>query len=649
MSLFVYALGTASVVPLVPANASWTNLSTNFTVTFRWSDVNDADIHLADCKLYLNYSEAGLYTSPNEYGRNASSFANITNSSTLNTTIFFNRTIGERGELNNTALYWGVKCTNLSSSPTTGQIDFPRLIYQDLLIPEVAEVSKNFSNNTWITTDIMIEINVSDNGTTEGMHGDSITCEIVNGSTVIATATTGETTLNGTNVTVISSGLTDGFYNDITFRCRDPAGNINTSNTIYNLSIDTTNPATPSFNDPTPDDEDNQTANLIIFNVTVFDINLNSVILEFDGVNQTMNLTNSDACNATAPYTAPIYCNVTNVSVADKRDYALKVYVNDSAGNVVTAARTFSVSNNSPTIDSEGALPNWTISRSLLSYRFKVTTTTPLTCRAIITDRHGVLVNTTIYGAVIGNFSDISPTTANCTGTINTSNFNTEGAFTVKYNYTNAVGNSNQSATGRGGVLTRLFAGWNIITYPDGNKSALEVCEEIDECSKVSWFNNSGKSFITFSNSTLSVNNGTDIPTGEAIYVYLNSNSWIMTNDHLDITIELETVWNFSLTTPGWNLVGLLTNTSMNTTMHVQGVNSTTVPANVLGANNTYSSYLNASASTFYSCKRTLNKCSGTSVLPKNIELLKGYGIWMLTPANVLIWQFYFCQIKKHI
>ena len=754
-SLIVYALGNGSVILITPANATWTNLTTNTSFTFNWTDVNDVDINIADCKLYMNNSLTGLISSGNVVGQNDTVIANLT------TNLYMDKTFGSwDGGVNNTAIYWTIQCTNLSSSPTTGTPFVPNVLYQDLIFPIVKNLTKSFINNSWTNSDIRIEINVTDNGTIEGMFGSLITCEILNGSTVIATGTTGETTRNGTLINVTSSSLSDGLYSDITFRCRDPAGNINTSTTSFNVSLDTTNPIV-SFNDPTPADGANLSGNNIIFNFTVDELNIANITVEFDGVNITVdldpvimnapsilpdsttlngttitgstlivgnysyiitvidssgketenstldfNITLADvdggfnatnlswpavpnavkyriynssynsspqilsryssffettstrfihsgqaftgeatppsvtsahhltACNDTVPYTAPITCNITKLDTADKRNYRVRVYVNDSSGNkVISSSRTFSINNQTPYILLPNALPNWTTDRSILNYSFAANTSTPLSCRVFITDRNGneVYENN-------GTFTDIGDVNANCTGQINASQIDVEGAFTVDYNYTDAIGRSNQTASSKGGVLTRLFTGWNIITYPDGNKSAIEVCNEISGCSKIALFNNTagGKSFLTFSNSTLSVNNDTDIPTGEAVYVYVDFNSWVLSNDYLMVDESIESVWNYSLSVPGWNLVGLLHNVSVNTALNVQSMNSTTNPI-VLGTNMTYVSTLNTSSSTFYSCKRTLNKCSGTSTTPANINLPKGKGVWMLTRANFTI------------
>ena len=627
LSIFVYALGTNSVKLISPANASWTNLTTNTSLTFNWTDVNDVNINLADCKLYINTSLLGLISSENEFGRNESVVANLT------TNIYMNKTFDNSNStpVNNTVFYWTIQCSNASSSPATGSPSFPNYLYQDLIFPKVINISQSLHNNTWLNSDIRIEINVSDNGTTEGMFGDLITCEILNASRVIASGTTGETGINGTSFNVTNSSVADGLYSSLRYRCTDPAGNVNTSRDLYNITLDQTAPEFVSFDTPTPLEGNNQSGNTLIFNFTINELNLEVVLVEFGGSNRSVNL--SSECNATAPLIGPIYCNVTNSSILDKRDHTLKLYINDSAGNkIVSSTRTFSVDTIAPIFASIDSV-NFTTFRSIVNYSIEVNDTNAASCRVFITDRNGVVVFINN-----GSLSDIGENTANCTGQINATQIKVEGSFNLTYNVTDGVNRTN-ATSGSLGVLTRLFAGWNIITYPDGNKSLIEICEEIEECSRVSWFNNTAgaKSFKTFTNSTPGINNRTNISSGEALHVYVEANSWVISNDHLMTQESLESVWNYSLSVPGWNLVGLLKNASINTTLHVQGVNSTTVAAHVLGINTTYVSWRNASADLYYSCKRSLDKCSATSAVPKDINLPKGYGVWMLPKFNYTI------------
>ena len=101
--------------------------------------MNDVNINLAGCKLYINNSNVSgrTVTSVNELifaanlaGRNDSSVANLT------TNLDLNSTLGAWvGGINNTAFHWVVQCTNLSSSPTTGTPSFANTFYQDLIFP----------------------------------------------------------------------------------------------------------------------------------------------------------------------------------------------------------------------------------------------------------------------------------------------------------------------------------------------------------------------------------------------------------------------------------------------------------------------------------------------------------------------------------
>ncbi len=748
----VYALGTASVTSITLANASWNN-ETNTTFTFNWTDVNDVDINLADCKLYINHSlnnsDTNLFQNGNLFGGNASVVSNLTTTIFMNRT-FDNTTLGE----NNTAFYWGIECTNLSSSPTTGRTEV-RILYHDNIRPKVFNISSSILNNTWINTDIRIEVNVTENGTNGGMYGDLTDCEITNGSQVIASVTVAETngSRTGTNVNITNSSLADGAYSRLYFRCRDPAGNINSSSNYINVSMDQTVPVFISFNDPTPADGGNQSNNTITFNVTVFDLNLEGINVEFDGANRSINLTmdimeppqsvtlihanvtdstlyhqnysyfitafdknldetlNSSRvnitikgngtnnassinwqsiegavkyriynfsgnasdlilnhtsyfevsnnsfvhygqdfdgsgtppnsvttnassfsrCNASRPFTGPVTCNITNSSVGDKRNYLVRVYLNDSAENVVVSDyRNFSVDTRAPRF---AILFNWTFASKIVTWKVEINDNTPTDCIAKIHDRNGNYVTNST-----GTLGHVGSEYTNCTGTFNASEIDIEGAFNIFYNLTDGTGKTNQ--TSKAGVMTNLYVGWNFITFPDANKSVLEICDGIADCTRVSVFNNSaglgGKAFTTYSNSTRSVNNDTEVINARAILVYVTQRSYVVSNDAIPDYTNLSSQWNVSLEIPGWNLVGLLFNTSMNKTLTAITMNGTLEDHTSEGQNMSYVSWLNASAERFYSCKRTLNKCSSTSAVPKDINLKKGYAVWMMPKSQNL-------------
>lgn len=644
-AFIVSSIGGNDVVLLTPPNGTWTNDTINGTAgfNFTWRDGADSSIEKADCTLFiLNITVGGDKTNlltrivDNENLRNTS--FGVGNNTV--TTLSMNATgpgnaLYNRG--NNSENWWTVRCENVSSSPTRGYPS-PFVVFHDSIYPNMTNMSDGFTdkNNTWITSpsELWIEINVTDNADLQGKY--NITCEMTNNSQVFASAKT--TTSTGltptTSLNLTNSTMDDGIYDSIRYQCRDPAGNINKSFHSFNLSLDSTLPVI-SFNNGTPEEGNNLSSGALIeinFTVTDLNIEIRNIIVEFDGANRTMNASALN-CAATSPFTG-YNCNVTNASVGDKKDYKIVIYANDSAGTAATASRTFSVDSIAPRILT---ILNWTSNDSIVDYSFTINDTTPGSCIAKIFDRNSNLI-TTLNGtlgdsAVIGGGEG---TLTNCTGTFNETNIIEEGAFTVKFNATDGVNNTNE--TSKGGIFTRLYTGWNLVTNLDGDTSNKGVCDTVAFCDQTSWFNNTGgsKIFKTFSNSTPSVNAGTNVPSGDGIHIHTTQNTEIITNDNTPDD-QQETVWNFSLTVPGWNVMGLLTNTSVNATYSLIGKNATTNADTGLGLNMTYSSWLNASAEKYYSCKRSLLKCSATSVLPIDINLRKGYGVWVLVPANYTV------------
>ena len=628
--LIVYAIGTNDVSLHTPEDLKYHN-GTNYTEGFNvsWFDAGDTSIELADCTLYINTSSTGLVSTHNEFGKN-DGVGNFSLRAVNNTysTIYMNRSFFDADEgtaTNESTFYWTVQCCNETASPTCWA-PAARTLYTDIIAPNVSEVDKGFTNNTWVNNvgDFWIRVNATDD-----WRINPLTVELKNGSRVLySVTTTNETAVNLTN-----ASLADGDYTNIRVYIEDSAGNRNRSLLWYNISLDTTVPIFVSFNDPTPAEGSNSSSGDILFNFTVTETNANSVILEFDGANVTMNLSSGTDCNDTGPpFSAPFYCNITNSSIGAKKDYAAIVYVDDYAGNeILSSTRTFSVDLAAPQFN---RVFNWTVLDSVASFNFEMTETTPASCRAKIYDRHGNFSTT-----VAGTLGDIginrsTGTYTNCTGTFNSSDVILEGAFTVKFNMTDGIGESNETSVG--GVMTRLYEGWNTVTYPDSISNLTQICTEVEFCEQVARFNNTGKSFKTFSISTPTANDEVLASNGDGILIYVNATSYIITNDNMPYH-GLETAWNFTLQIPGWNLVGLLNNASMNTTLHVAGKNATTNSDVALGINMSYAAWRNASAELYYTCKRSIDRCSGTTVRPKNINLKKGYGVWMLPLSNYTI------------
>ncbi len=333
-------------------------------------------------------------------------------------------------------------------------------------------------------------------------------------------------------------------------------------------------------------------------------------------------------CDGSTNYGIPVNCNITFSGLSSRRNRTVKIWLNDSAGNSINTQRTYSTDLEWPELKTAF---NWAVSRGIASWIFEFNDTTPTTCEGSVYDRNG-----NIKGNLAGTFGTIEiDSNVNCTGTFTVSDVIEEGAFKIEFNVTDGLGRWNISLN-KTGVLTNLYTGWNVITYPDSNRSVLDICNEVGACNQVSFFNNTNKSFYTFSNSTPSINNGTNINEGDGFLINVVENSEIITNDNLPLPgNELEGI---TLWTTGWNVMGLLANTSLNATYYALTVNTTSPPDNPNGGLNiTYSSYKNTSSGFYLTCKRTLNKCSGTSAVPKDILLRKGYAVWALTMANSTI------------
>jgi len=349
LSLLVYAFQSVDITLLAPAAGFWLNDTIN-TEGFNYSFVINADSSLetADCTLFIqNTTTAGILTGENnsyntDFGIGNNTVQNILmNHSLVNV-------------LNASVYYWTLQCINLSSSPTSASAS-PRVFYQDVIFPNVSNHSMNFANNSFINVIPRLEVIFQD--LTPNFTGELHTAQLLNGTTILVNISAqNNTPVNLTNIT-----LDDGVYSDLRYQIIDPAGNINKSNGIFwNISVDTTDPII-TFVVPTPDNQAIITTTTITFNFTVDEPNVDVIIVEFDGVNLSannsdefvgLNLSSGTSCNNTVFNEGPVQCNVTNSSVGDKKDYIVKVFVNDTAGNSIQSdIRNFTVDNNFPVFD----------------------------------------------------------------------------------------------------------------------------------------------------------------------------------------------------------------------------------------------------------------------------------------------------------
>lgn len=607
LSLAVMAIGNTGVTLTTPVNETWVNTS-NYTAgfVFQWADNSDSSIQLATCELYVQNVTQDISTIISEGNLRRRTFGVGNNTAT---TFYMNKTFNFIG--NYSTQWWTIRCENASSSPTSGYHQHPRAIFHDVTFPQIGEPTKSFTNKTWVSSVPRIEVEANDSGP---LYGQELTCELMNASRVFASVNL----TNGTRGNLSNSSMADGLYSDLRTRCRDPAGNINTSFLMYNVTLDATSPSV-SFLTKTPQDGQNYTNATIVINVSITESNVNTIVVEFDGTNVTLSDDSAANCNAT---TSPRMCNLTRTGFSEERDVVVKAYVNDSAGTMVTATRTFSIDLFTP----RSLLSyNWTIDSSQVTYKHQFNETSPITCLAKIYDRDSTLLTTKTATIAVGyNANNVD---ANCTGTFNASDITTEGAFTIKFNLTSSNGSQTES-TAQSGVLTFLYSGWNVYTHLDSQRSIQGLCNETLGCTKASFYNSSFgvKSFSTYDSSTPTVNDDITIYPGDAILLYVNQTSYKFQNDYTPAVGDARILQNITIS--GWNIVGLLSNATMNGTVFSSNF---TGPALT---NTTHVSWLNSTSGKFYSCLRKTQKCTGTSAALKTIKFQKGYAVFILADGN---------------
>jgi hypothetical protein len=595
---FVLAIKPGDITINSPADAVWTN-QTNYTNGYNisWTDA-DANYN-ATCTLYIGTSNNIALIKATANG----SYGTSTVVESEATVLYMNHTF----PTNNTLFYWTVECGNASATPqfpTTATT--PRSMNQDVTTPTMSIDSIGFVNNTWqSTTPVRMEMTPIDSG---ALLGGSLNCSIVDFSTP-TTAHESETTSNNTavNVTWTSS---DGQYN-ITGACKDQALNTIVNGTFYTVKIDTT---TPVLTHNSPANATVSTVNYILLNWSLTELNLDTIQLEWNGVNETVGTGN---CTGTAPaYT----CTYNKTGIAAVRRLTYKIYANDSASNIgVSATRTVSVDLASPTVS---VIYNLSVSASVATYRISMNETTPASCIGTIYQRNGSTTGNTVTGTL-----SISTGLSNCSGTVANTDVVYEGDFRMEFNISDDAGNS--VLANKTGVYKNLFAGWNMISNTGSSRNTSTFCSEIANCTQVSYINNtrnSGTIFQTYSTSTPSVNNGITLNSGDAVLVYVSANtSYYILDDYLPTTPA--TGENITLYDGGWNGWGITKDANISAVYNA--VTWGTALKNV-----TYAALRNTSAGKHYTCKRSSNLCAGTSTLATNIPVYKGDAVWALTDLN---------------
>lgn len=593
LSVFVASIGTNDVSTTTPASGGWTKtLNYSAGYVFEWTNVGDTATKQALCTLYIkNETDTGLVAKSNEYYQ-----ASVANDTA--TTFYQNHSLPE-GFI---TYYWTVKCYNESASPTSWY-PVSKILYHDNSTPTISAITTYFTNNTFQKTSI-VQINVTplDHNYSWAQY---TTCGIINVSNNQLLSSE-YSILNNTKTTISFTAINVN-YTNIKVRCTDGAGNeVNSSG--YRVNVDTTSP-TGSYAGATPADNYVNISTSIKFNITVTELNFASVTLKIDGTSYS--LVEPTNCTGTAPN---IRCTLAK-TITQKRNIPFNFTITDDAGNTYNSVtRTFSVDTAVPTVPS---VRNLTISDSEALFNISVTDVNPDTCVAHIYNRLGALQST-----VSGTYGTIGASSSRCTGTITGADISLSGPFHVIYNISDTYGRYNKSVN-VSGVMSQLYAGWNMITWSDVETNLGKICNATQYCTQVSLFSNTAKTFTTYSSSTPTVNPTTSISSGVAILIYVSSGDYLIMNEHLPSTGANV---NTSLIL-GWNTVGLLDNTNMTKLMNYTILNNRNI---------TYAGWLNGSNSNYYTCRRSWNLCT-FGAIPNTIPLYKGYGVTILVEGNTTL------------
>jgi len=208
---------------------------------------------------------------------------------------------------------------------------------------------------------------------------------------------------NTANRTVTFS--TPGSYS-LVANCSDGAGNYNDTSVTVVTIVDVTNPSI--FYNPSTTSAGNHSQNWIFINITASDSNIDTVLLEWNGTNESFDNSSGN-----------IYWE--NKTGLSDGTYTIKAFVNDTAGNSnSTETRTIFLDTTPPTT-TDNAPAGWQ------STPFNVT----LTCNDT-----GSGCSVTSYRVDGGSWQ---------TGTI--VEITTDGNHTIQYNSTDALGNIESTKT----------------------------------------------------------------------------------------------------------------------------------------------------------------------------------------------------------
>ncbi len=315
------------------------------------------------------------------------------------------------------------------------------------------------------------------------------------------------------------------------------------------------------------------------------------------------------------------HCFYNVTAILDKKNIQYNVTVNDSSANIgTTSTRFVSIDTTAPVAP---IVYNWTFTDSAASIKMTTNDTSPDTAKVKVYDRDNV-IKATIDLTIVSSESVVNGDN-NFSGTLLDSNIITEGSFTLEFNITDVLNNSNTN--NMTGIFTRLYDGWNLIGFSGANASGTpkevhELCADLANCTQVSVFNNTNKTFKTFSTTTPSVNNDSRLHIGKGVHIFIDTSSYLISKD--ERPVPGETGEFVELLTQGWNTIGLIKGSDITGIWNATNITTTVAPLN-------YTSWYNASATTFYTCRKTIDLCSGISTAPRNINLVEGWAVWGLS------------------
>jgi len=287
---------------------------------------------------------------------------------------------------------------------------------------------------------------------------------------------------------------------------------------------------------------------------------------------------------------------------------------------------------------------NFTVKDSALVWKLNITDTNPGYCQAYIINSTRAISSTSI-GAFTGG---ISGTSNNCNGTIAAATIRPldatyYGQFILQFNASDtqrtAVTNSNKT-----GVITKLYTGWNLVTWLDHNATQFnlhEICERVRYCTGVSYHDNTAGSYTTYSASVVSTNNFTTaLNHGDAIYIYVSEDDYLIQNDWTPGSGQPYENITIGGNTSIWTTFGILYNSTLNTTLHALRYNATyTSEFNIRLMNINFTSWVNTTSEVYNTCYRANELCTpmNYSKNPTNIVLQRGQAIWVAADASAII------------